>query len=207
MDGVLAPSRERGGLSEPWRACVTDDQLPAYIAQARHLRRIAEDLYRRIEETKMRTRVLLRDTQRIRRDLEEVGAPAPREPLLQRDPYARLLARLETMPVIEQAKGIIMAQSHCGETEAFDLLRRASQRSNVPVREIAALITAKSSSASADRPAEAAGLPPEPGFRHRVTSMVDTELKALAQARPVPGRFAVAVPSRTARAGPPRRSS
>ena len=62
---------------------------------------------------------------------------------LQRSCYARLLARLETMPVIEQAKGIIMAQSHCGEAEAFDKLRRASQRSNVPVRELAALIVAK----------------------------------------------------------------
>jgi len=35
------------------------------------------------------------------------------------------------MPVIEQAKGIVMAQQGCGPEEAFDLLRRASQRSNV----------------------------------------------------------------------------
>jgi hypothetical protein len=45
--------------------------------------------------------------------------------------------------VIEQAKGIIMAQSHCGGAQAFDMLRRASQRSNVPVRELAAQIVAK----------------------------------------------------------------
>jgi AmiR/NasT family two-component response regulator len=62
---------------------------------------------------------------------------------MQQSEYARLLARLETMPVIEQAKGIIMAQSHCGDAQAFDLLRRASQRSNVPVRELAAQIVAK----------------------------------------------------------------
>jgi len=42
------------------------------------------------------------------------------------------------MPVIEQAKGILMAQRQCGPDEAFDLLRQASQRSNVPVRELAA---------------------------------------------------------------------
>jgi hypothetical protein len=60
----------------------------------------------------------------------------------------RLLARLESMPVIEQAKGIIMAQSHCGHAEAFDLLRRASQRANVPVRELAAQIVAKAAQAS-----------------------------------------------------------
>src|SRR5215468_6468932 len=42
------------------------------------------------------------------------------------------------MPVIEQAKGILMAQHDCGPDEAFDLLRRASQRFNVPVRVLAA---------------------------------------------------------------------
>jgi ANTAR domain len=40
--------------------------------------------------------------------------------------------------VIEQAKGIIMAQQGCGPDEAFDLLRRASQRTNVKVHELAA---------------------------------------------------------------------
>jgi hypothetical protein len=40
--------------------------------------------------------------------------------------------------VIEQAKGIIMAQHRCGPEEAFDLLRRVSQRTNVKVRELAA---------------------------------------------------------------------
>jgi hypothetical protein len=42
------------------------------------------------------------------------------------------------MPVIEQAKGILMAQQRCGPDEAFDLLRRASQRFNLPVRVLAA---------------------------------------------------------------------
>jgi len=51
---------------------------------------------------------------------------------------ARLLARLETMPVVEQAKGILMAQNRCGPDEAFDLLRRASQRANVKVSVLAA---------------------------------------------------------------------
>jgi AmiR/NasT family two-component response regulator len=30
------------------------------------------------------------------------------------------------MPMIEQAKGIIMSQSRCGQAQAFDMLRRAS---------------------------------------------------------------------------------
>jgi hypothetical protein len=70
------------------------------------------------------------------------ASPAGRD-LMQQSEHARLLARLEIMPVIEQAKGIIMAQSRCGPAQAFDLLRRASQRSNVPVRDLAAQIVAK----------------------------------------------------------------
>ena len=70
-------------------------------------------------------------------------SPAGRD-VMQRSEYARL----ESMPVIEQAKGIIMAQSRCGTTEAFDLLRRASQRSNVRVRDLAAQIVATTAQAS-----------------------------------------------------------
>jgi hypothetical protein len=45
--------------------------------------------------------------------------------------------RLGVTPAIEQAKVILMTQHGCGPDEAFDLLRRASQRVNVPVRELA----------------------------------------------------------------------
>lgn len=55
--------------------------------------------------------------------------------------------------MIEQAKGIIMAQSGCGEAEAFDMLRRASQRSNVPVRELAARIVAQTAARTSGRAA------------------------------------------------------
>ena len=60
--------------------------------------------------------------------------------ILQDSAFARLLAKQETMVVIEQARGIIMAQQGCGPDEAFDLLRRASQRTNVKVRDLAAQI-------------------------------------------------------------------
>jgi hypothetical protein len=42
-----------------------------------------------------------------------------------------------TMPVIEQAKGIAMAQQGCSPEEAFDLLRRVSQRTNVKLHVLA----------------------------------------------------------------------
>jgi sulfite oxidase len=54
----------------------------------------------------------------------------------------RLKARLESLPVIEQAKGILIAESGCSPDEAFDVLRRASQRTNVKVRDLAAQIVA-----------------------------------------------------------------
>ena len=77
-------------------------------------------------------------------DLRALAADERDRELLRDSATARLQARLETMPVIEQAKGIVMGQKGCGPEEAFDLLRRASQQSNVPIRELAVLIVARS---------------------------------------------------------------
>ena len=60
--------------------------------------------------------------------------------MLHRSAFARLQARQETLAVIEQAKGIIMAQERCGSDEAFDLLRRVSQRTNTKLHVLAAQI-------------------------------------------------------------------
>ena len=57
--------------------------------------------------------------------------------------FARLQARLDTLPVIEQAKGIVMAQTGCTAEEAFDLLRQASQRRNVKIRDLASEIVGR----------------------------------------------------------------
>jgi hypothetical protein len=119
----------------------------------------APDLSCRAADARSRAAATWAHTMELRQQTEQILAEAARltsadarperrsstagRELLQRSGYARLLARLETMPVIEQAKGIIMAQSGCGEAEAFDLLRRASQRSNVAVRDLAARIVAQ----------------------------------------------------------------
>jgi hypothetical protein len=58
------------------------------------------------------------------------------------------MARLESQPVIEQAKGVLIAQTGCGPDEAFKMLRSASQRMNVRVRDLAADIVARASSAA-----------------------------------------------------------
>jgi len=65
---------------------------------------------------------------------------------MQYSAHARLQARLASMPVIEQAKGVIMAQRGWPEDQAFDALRRASQRENVKVRDLAAMIVARTAS-------------------------------------------------------------
>jgi len=69
--------------------------------------------------------------------LRETRTAVSAQELLTTSPFARLQARMATMPVIEQAKGVLMAQQHCTADEAFDLLRRASQRSNTPIRLLA----------------------------------------------------------------------
>ena len=44
---------------------------------------------------------------------------------------------LTSRATIDQAKGILMAQHGVGADEAFDILRRASQRENRTLRELA----------------------------------------------------------------------
>ncbi|HEX7277403.1 MAG TPA: GAF and ANTAR domain-containing protein [Acidimicrobiales bacterium] len=53
---------------------------------------------------------------------------------------ANLEAKAVTRDVIGMAKGIIMARQHVSEDEAFDVLRRASQRMNVKLRELASQV-------------------------------------------------------------------
>lgn len=49
----------------------------------------------------------------------------------------QLREALASRGLIEQAKGILMARERLGEDEAFDILRRASQRTNRKLRDIA----------------------------------------------------------------------
>lgn len=48
---------------------------------------------------------------------------------------------IRSRDIIGQAKGIIMARKGVSEEEAFDILRRASQRMNVKLRDIATQVT------------------------------------------------------------------
>jgi hypothetical protein len=86
-----------------------------------------QDLLRRSQEARARARATR----------EQVRRGRSRREVLHDSAFARLQARLESMPVIEQAKGIIMAQQRCGPEDAFDLLRQTSQRINVKLSELA----------------------------------------------------------------------
>ena len=79
-------------------------------------------------------------TARLQATFAQVRNGRPQRQLLHDSTIARLQARLDSLPVIEQAKGILMAQYRCRSEEAFDLLRRASQRANVKVNVLAAQI-------------------------------------------------------------------
>lgn len=95
--------------------------------------------------------------------IERMQREGPRREVLRHSAFARLQARLDSMPVIEQAKGILMAQQRCGPDEAFDLLRRASQRANIRVSVLAAQIVEHVASGAQPATREEAGPPPARG--------------------------------------------
>ena len=72
--------------------------------------------------------------------IDQIYAGRSQRQILHDSAFARLAARMTSMPTIEQAKGILMAEQRCGPDEAFDLLRRASQRANIKVSVLAAQI-------------------------------------------------------------------
>ena len=99
------------------------------------------DARRRLEEAWARSQELM----------DQIEKGRSRRDRLYDSAYARLNARLASMPVIEQAKGILMAQTGCGAQEAFDMLRRASQRSNVRIRDLAGEIVRRAEASGGSR--------------------------------------------------------
>ncbi|UOG84574.1 ANTAR domain-containing protein [Streptomyces sp. CB09030] len=63
---------------------------------------------------------------------------------------------LASRPVIDQARGVLMALHSCTSDEAWHVLREASQLSNTKLRAVAAAVTAG---------ADGDGPPPPPGIR------------------------------------------
>lgn len=64
----------------------------------------------------------------------------------------QLSEAMKSRATIEQAKGVLMAAQGCGPDEAFDTLRRASQRSNRKLRDIATEVVANAQQRRTGRP-------------------------------------------------------
>jgi response regulator NasT len=64
-----------------------------------------------------------------------------------------LKAALTSRPVIDQAKGILMAERGCSPEEAFTMLSNASQRDNRKVRDIARALVDSASQGAQQEPA------------------------------------------------------
>lgn len=142
----------------------TDSELGALYAQAQAARRQSRLLAGRLRATRTEIQETLQHLQAARDRTDQICelwlatyTTPPSKQVLRYSAYARLKAQLATMPVIEQAKGIIMAQCGWPEDQAFDALRRASQRENVKLRDLAARIVATA--------AESASAQPQPSSR------------------------------------------
>lgn len=98
----------------------------------------------------IRARATAEHSQRLVASVQRRRAARRRElasrPAAARTPPAasggHLRRQLATLPVIEQAKGIVMAERRCSDKEAFALLRGVSQHTNTKVSEVAARVVA-----------------------------------------------------------------
>ena len=117
-----------------------------------------ETLHEALEAARAEHRVQAQRFREARAQLQAIVAwietGRPQQEVLRESAFARMQARLESLPVIEQAKGILMAQQRCGPEEAFDLLRRASQGANLKLHVLAAHIVDQVASPPANTSAQ-----------------------------------------------------
>jgi hypothetical protein len=123
------------------RAESARNQSQALAAQLHATQRKARENWQRIRDAWDRAELIQADRLAALTDPDRLRYSA----------YARLQARLASMPVIEQAKGIIMAQYGWSEDQAFDALRRVSQRENIKVRDLAASLVAQAGRSASDQ--------------------------------------------------------
>ncbi|MFF0157949.1 ANTAR domain-containing protein [Streptomyces sp. NPDC005263] len=73
---------------------------------------------------------------------------------LLKEEVEQLRQAIASRPVIDQARGILMATQGCTSEEAWTILRQTSQLSNTKLRTVAAAVTASTASDGAPPPAE-----------------------------------------------------
>jgi GAF domain-containing protein len=127
FEAQAAAAGIRSCLVVPMQA-VPDDDVPAAAAigalslYARYTAAFGDEQARRAEEFAESATVALAIAERlaIYSDLNE-----------------QLRASLVSRPVIDQAIGILIGREHCSQSEAFGILRKASQNSNTKLRDLA----------------------------------------------------------------------
>lgn len=178
----LSPSQTAaGGLSatsgsgypEGMPAGNVDKQLPDLYAQALAARQQSLLLSSQLQESQRRAmenwQLIQAAWERAQEILTLREAIGPAQDRLRRSAYARMQAKLAGLPVIEQAKGILMAQCGWSGDEAFAVLRQVSQRENIKVRDLASGIVANVASlALAQR--QVSQTPPTQHKRHRASA-------------------------------------
>ncbi|MEV5143829.1 ANTAR domain-containing protein [Streptomyces sp. NPDC052727] len=102
----------------------------------------------------------------------------------------QLRRAMDSRPVIDQARGVLMAAHACTPDQAWEILREASQRSNTKLRHVASAVTA---SAAPDGPA-----PPEP-LRTALAAAVRRAGTAVSTAGRAPRESCGRSPARAAR--------
>jgi ANTAR domain-containing protein len=155
-DALSAKAANDYGEGMPADDASTGGQLHDLYAQAAAAREKAQLLTEQLLSTERKAQEnwqLIRDSWDRTEMIQANRRAARTDPdRLRYSAHARLQARLASMPVIEQAKGIIMARQGWSEDQAFDALRRASQRENVKVRDLAASIVARAARPAPSRP-------------------------------------------------------
>jgi len=142
------------GESMPTGNAGVDDQVPELYARALAARAQSQALAEKLRIVKQDSAVIsqiIGIAWEEAQQLHELWLTShSSSELLRYSAHARLRARLKSMPVIEQAKGIIMAQCGWSEDQAFDALRRASQRENIKLRDLAVEIVARATRSASD---------------------------------------------------------
>ena len=90
------------------------------------------------------------------RKLSDVGDEVVRL----REEVANLKRALKTREVIGMAKGVLMARECCHPDEAFDMLRRASQRENRKLAEVAEQIVKQNTAQAGGSAGDISETPP-----------------------------------------------
>lgn len=102
----------------------------------------------------------------VRADDEWVAAESDTAQLAQMllDENEGLRARLETLPVIEQAKGMLIARYHVDADTAFLMLRNWSSHTNIKLRHICRLLVTAGARPAGDQSGNGVRVSPGPTF-------------------------------------------